>query len=121
MTFDSHSLERLKELGRKLPKEIAKSEQKKSSTQQEVKNSKLHPVEIETNPEQLFRELMKITPDGNVPIHLLERLKELESNAVKIPSNTDPIMNESSQNLSTNESQSLYTQFKQLLLEDDFD
>ena len=74
MTFDSHSLERLKELGRKLPKEISKPQSN------ELKNQKLHPVETETNPEQLFREMMEISPDGNVPPHLLERLKKLESN-----------------------------------------
>ncbi len=79
MTFDSHSLERLKQLGRKLPKEISKPESNELKSQKEAKNQKLHPVEIETNPEQLFRELMEISPDGNVPPHLLERLKKLES------------------------------------------
>ena len=121
MTFDSHSLERLKELGRKLPKEISKSQPNESRYQKETKKPKLHPVEFETNPEQLFRELMEISPDGNVPPHLLERLKKLESNNIKISSNTDQAINPSSQELSNNESLSLYTQFKQFILEDEFD
>ena len=121
MTFDSHSLERLKELGRKLPKEISNSQPNQSRNPIETKKPNLHPVEIETNPEQLFRELMEISPDGNVPPHLLERLKKLESNRAQISSNTDPVMNQNFQDLSSNESLNLYTQFKQFLLEDDFD
>ena len=115
MTFDSHSLERLKELGRKLPKELSKPQSN------ELKNQKLHPVETETNPEQLFRELMEISPDGNVPPHLLERLKKLESNNVKISSNSDPQINENSKDLSAEDTLNLYTQFQQFLLEDDID
>jgi len=121
MTFDSHSLERLKELGRKLPKEISKPQSNKLKNQRETKKQKLHPVEIETNPEQLFRELMEISPDGNVPPHLLERLKKLESNISKFSSNADPYINNNSKVRSTEDSQNLYTQFQQFLLEDDID
>ena len=115
MTFDSHSLERLKELGRKLPKELSKPQSN------ELKNQKLHPVETETNPEKLFRELMKISPDGNVPPHLLERLKNLESYNLKISSSSDPQINENSKDLSAEDALNLYTQFQQFLLEDDID
>ena len=121
MTFDSHSLERLKELGRKLPKEISKSHSNNLKTQKNTKKQNLHSVEIETNPEQLFREFMEISTDGNVPPHLLERLKTLESNNVKIPSNTDQNISENSKDLSPEDSLSLYTQFQQFLLEDDID
>ena len=121
MTFDSHSLERLKELGRKLPQEISKPQSNESKNQKNTKKQKLHPVEIETNPEQLFRELMEISPDGNVPPHLLERLKQLESKNMSSSSNRETVINENSQDLSINESLNLYIQFKQFLLEDDFD
>ena len=121
MTFDSHSLERLQQLGRKLPKEISNSQPNKERNPKETKKQKLHPVEIETDPEKLFRELMEISPDGNVPPHLLDRLKRLESNNVQISSNTDTVMNKDSQEISSSESLNLYTQFKQFLLEDDFD
>ena len=121
MTFDSHSLERLKELGRKLPKEISKPQSNELKNQKEEKNKKLHPVETETNPEQLFRELIDISPDGNIPPHLLERLKTLESKNVKISSSSDPQIKENQKNLSTEEALNLYTQFQQFLLEDDID
>ena len=122
MTFDSHSLERLKELGRKLPKELSKSQPIESKSSKETKKEKLHPVEVETNPEQLFRELMNISPDGNVPPHLLDRLKTLESKKnVKISPNSDPTINKNPKELSINESLNLYTQFHQFLLEDEID
>ena len=121
MTFDSHSLERLKELGRKLPKELSKPQSNELKNLKETKNQKLHPVETETNPAQLFRELMEISPDGNVPPHLLERLKKLESNNVKTSSDSDPKINENSKDLSTKDTLNLYTQFQQFLLEDDID
>ena len=119
MTLDNHSLERLKELGRKLPKEISKPQTNELKNQKGTKESNLHQVEIETNPEQLFRELMEISPDGNVPPHLLERLKKLESKNVKFAENPESVINESSHELSIDESQKLYTQFQQFLLEDD--
>ena len=121
MTFDSHSLERLKDLGRKLPKEISKPQSNELKNQQKTKKLAAHPVEVETNPEKLFRELMKISPDGSVPPHLLERLKKLESNNLKTPSKLNPSINENSKDISSEDSLSLYTQFQQFLLEDDID
>ena len=121
MTFDSHSLQRLKELGRKLPKQISRPASNEFKNLKETKNQKLHPVETETNPEQLFRELMEISPDGNVPPHLLERLKKLESNNVKISSNLDPQVNENSKEILAEDALNLYTQFQQFLLEYDID
>tara|TARA_Y100001968_G_C18775434_1_gene444145 strand:+ start:102 stop:467 length:366 start_codon:yes stop_codon:yes gene_type:complete len=119
MTFDSHSIERLKELGRKLPKAISKSQPNETKNSKGTKKIKLHPVEIETNPEQLFRELMEISPDGNVPPHLLDRLKKIESNNMINSSNIGSATNNNSKELSENETLKLYTQFKQFLLEDD--
>ena len=121
MTFDNHSLERLKELGRKLPKEISKPQSSELKIEEETKKTNLHPVEVETNPEQLFRELMEISQDGNVPPHLLERLKKLESNNLKTSSNVARPINENSKDLSIEDSLNLYTQFQQFLLEDDID
>ena len=121
MTFDSHSLERLKELGRKLPKEISISQSKEPINPKETKKQNLHPVEVETNPEQLFRELMEISPDGSIPHHLLERLKTIESNNVKVNLNKDKNIHKNPQELSIEDSQKLYTQFKQFLLEDESD
>ena len=121
MTFDSHSLERLKELGRKLPKEISTSQPNESIIPKNRKKQQLHPVEVETNPEKLFRELIDISPDGNVAPHLLERLKNIESINIKHSSSKDQNMEKDYQDISIDDSQKLYTQFKQLLLEDEID
>ena len=121
MTFDSHSLDRLKELGRKLPKEISKPQSNELKSQRETKKQNLHRVEIETNPEQLFRELMEISPDGNVPPHLLERLKKLESNNVKNSSKTDSYINENPKDYPIEDTLNLYTEFQKFLLEDEID
>ena len=77
MSFDARSLERLQALGRTLPQPlpsptpVAKSQPKASERR--------HRVEIEDDPQALFRELMLVSPDGTVPPHLMARLKEAES------------------------------------------
>tara|TARA_B100000214_G_scaffold281440_1_gene211073 strand:+ start:435 stop:800 length:366 start_codon:yes stop_codon:yes gene_type:complete len=121
MTFDTNSLERLNQLRRKLPEKISKPQSNDLRNQNETKEQKLHPVEIETNPEQLFRELMEISPDGNVPPHLLERLKKLESNSAKITCNADPNIIENSKDHFIEDPRNLYAQFQQFLLEDEIE
>ena len=64
---------------------------------------------------------MEVSPDGNVPPHLLERLKKLESNNIKISSDAAQCINENSQDITNEDSLNLYTQFHQFLLEDDID
>ena len=119
MTFDQHSLDRLKKLGRRLPKEIIKEEKLSSSNSNERKKQKLHPVETENNPEQLFCKLMEISPDGNIPPHLLDRMKKLESYSIEKSQNNAIYNSNISDKTSSNDSQKLYTLFKQLLLEDE--
>jgi hypothetical protein len=74
MSFDPRSLERLRELGRSLPKPLPKPEPKAAPRSTEPR----HRLETETDPEQLFRELMQASTDGTVPPHLMERLREVE-------------------------------------------
>ena len=76
MSFDPRSLERLKQLGRTLPQALPAPEAKPAPTPKA--SERRHKVETERNPEQLFRELMQVSPDGTVPEHLLQRLKEAE-------------------------------------------
>ena len=141
MSFDPRSLERLKELGRSLPKPIAPPQ---SNPDRPVKaTEKRHRIETEDNPERLFQELMKASSDGTVPEHLMARLKEAErhiasQNKAKAKAQVPP----SSQTLSRqplrggqgkttrpsrpdvaagSEEESLYVAFGQLLLEDDED
>ena len=76
MSFDPRSLERLKELGRQLPKALPNPEtESKPSTKA---NRPKHKVETEQNPEALFHELMNVSQDGTVPEHLMSRLRSAE-------------------------------------------
>ena len=77
MSFDARSRERLQALGRSLPQPLPKPEPPQQS--QTKASDRRHKVELEQNPEALFRELMQVSPDGTVPPHLMERLRELES------------------------------------------
>ena len=74
MSFDPRSLERLRELGRQLPKPLPDPEVPVTPKARQLR----HKVETEQNPEQLFRELMQVSEDGKVPEHLMARLKMLE-------------------------------------------
>ena len=138
MSFDSHSLDRLRQLGRQLPQRLPDPD-----PQEVVKPSqRRHKVETEEDPEILFRELMKVSEDGSVPEHLMERLKQLEAKRGPTP---QPLVNDSllsfdAPNASAevgrkgkntppqrpkvspgSEEESLYVAFGQLLLEDDED
>ena len=77
MALDPRSRERLEALGRRLPQPLPAPEPRPGRKPPES-SAPRHPVEIEENPEQLFRELMAASADGTVPPHLLERLQQLE-------------------------------------------
>ena len=78
MSFDPRSLERLRELGRTLPQPLPKPEPKPQPSAKARAAEPRHRVETETDPEQLFRELMQASADGTVPPHLMERLRQVE-------------------------------------------
>ena len=128
MSFDSHSLERLRELGRKLPNSLPIPNIKSSKANQNTK-AKLHPIETEQDPKKLFGELIKASPDGKVPAHLLDRLKKTESlNLEKQPLKVSFSQLDTKQRAvkSKNKSTSLnlpkddlYISFERLLLEED--
>ena len=79
MAFDPRSLERLKELGRRLPQPLPVPAPPPAAAAVPA-SERRHRVETETDPEALFHELMQVSPDGTVPPHLLQRLQELEAN-----------------------------------------
>ena len=146
MSFDPRSLERLKELGRQLPKALPNPEtETKASTKS---NRPKHKVETEQNPEALFHELMNVSQDGTVPEHLMSRLRSAEQRLdderrqrqVSTPSQSTqgsatglPLPPAQSTGKGKNtrpkrpnvpadsEEDSLYVAFSQLLLEDDDD
>ncbi len=81
MSFDARSLERLQQLGRSLPKPLPKPQA--PSPADTPASQKRHRVETETDPDALFRELMLVSPDGTVPPHLLDRLKQAERDRLR--------------------------------------
>ena len=78
MSFDARSLERLQQLGRSLPQPLPKPE---PSAAPPPARAQRHRVETETDPQALFRELMQVSPDGTVPPHLMDRLRQAEADA----------------------------------------
>ncbi len=127
MSLDSHSLERLRELGRKLPQSLPKDNSKSKPQQTKSKESHLHPIETEQNPQKLFKELMNASPDGNIPSHLIDRLKEIELLEVEenvhknnnIKSHSKAISPYENNMKPKKQKENLYISFKQLLLEEE--
>jgi len=80
MSFDARSRERLEALGRTLPQKLPLPPKLASPSPAGSKadTAPRHRVELEENPEDLFRALMEASADGSVPPHHLERLRELE-------------------------------------------
>jgi hypothetical protein len=128
MSFDARSRERLEALGRTLPQRLPAPEPKAAA--QQPSNAR-HPVETERNPEQLFRELMSASRDGTVPPHLMDRLRELEqperppvpdgmvaATAASAPKAGKATTAAKAPRRNDNDA-SLYTEFQQLLLEDE--
>ena len=125
MTLDPNSLKKLSEFNKKLSHA---SKPKHALSQKHTKQkSTLHPIETEENPQELFKQLMKASPNGEVPAHLIKRLKELETKQQK--ESTDSLSNCINEiNLNTPENSNvnrnvpdpdLYTTFKMLLIEED--
>ena len=125
MSFDAHSRERLEALGRTLPQPLPQPAAGSSPRATE----KRHRVEVEENPEALFRELMQVSPDGSVPPHLIERLKQLEARRqpaaqtpakgrAQVPSQPSPGRGGPRKGPGPDHAD-LYTAFQQLLLEDE--
>ena len=117
MSFDPRSLERLQELGRQLPKPL-----EPPTPQPQAKPQRQHQVEIEEDPEELFRQLMQVSPDGTVPEHLMARLRQLEAERKRQPlqPGSKPTATKKGRNRgAANQDDSLYSEFEQMLLEED--
>ena len=124
MSFDSRSLDRLRQLNQKisLNNPLAKNSEITSSK----KTNKLHKVETEEDPQKLFHSLMDISPDGNVPPHLVSRLKETESNQLTSHNHTEvndinefSNIKSSKQESMAKQESNLYASFRNLLLEEE--
>tara|TARA_Y100001968_G_scaffold155964_1_gene142474 strand:- start:1718 stop:2098 length:381 start_codon:yes stop_codon:yes gene_type:complete len=125
MSLDSHSLDRLRQLGRQLPDTLPSPKISTKTNSKQTAKNKRHQVELEEDPHKLFHSLMDISPDGNVPAHLISRLKEteltkrIEPSQSPHPNNSKDISN-SRQNRKINENEDdLYRSFMHLLSEED--
>jgi len=143
MSFDARSRERLEALGRQLPQRLPPPVTGLASPPSEpAQGPRRHRVETEQDPQQLFRELMDVSPDGHVPPHLMDRLRQIEHSRKQptqgvsaagavagAPTQSEPRparspvrSSDRSQRLQRSgsaESSALYTAFQQLLLEDE--
>jgi len=145
MAFDPRSLERLKELGRRLPQPLPQPAPPPAAASVPA-SERRHRVETETDPDSLFHQLMQVSPDGTVPPHLLQRLQELEASRQeqrregrrleRLASSSSPSLAGPSARPPAGggrptdkrpdrrlaaEHPELYTEFQQLLLEDEED
>ena len=120
MTLDPKSAQRLQELGRRLPQALPTPTAKETTPLR-----KLHAVETEENPEELFRQLIQVSSDGNIPAHLMDRLKLIEKQSLNKSKNEDKnksklsIKNNKKDKLPNSFENSLYVEFQQMLLEQD--
>jgi len=127
MSFDAHSLERLRQLGRSLPQPLPQPQAPgQPNSADPPARTRRHRVETETNPEALFRELMQVSPDGSVPPHLMDRLRQAEAAQQQqqqqrrpAPTTTAGRRQRGERQAPQDDNQDLYTAFQQLLLEDE--
>ena len=98
MSFDSRSMERLRQLGRELPQPLAKPEAPRAA--EAPASRKRHRVETEEDPQALFHELMKVSADGTVPEHLMARLKQAEQKAEEERKRRAPLQGQTSSHAS---------------------
>ena len=79
-------------------------------------------METEEDPEELFRQLMQVSPDGTVPEHLMARLRQLEVQRKREPiepGSNLPNRKKAANKVASNQDDSLYSEFEQMLLEED--
>jgi hypothetical protein len=141
MSLDSRSKQRLEALGRSLPKKIeAPASPTEAPNAAPIRGdvrarsgeAGRHRLEREEDPAALFRALMTASPDGRVPPHLLDRLRELEGSRRPAPAGESPTAAPARGSKSSSpkgasrrpdrrasDDQDLYTAFAQLLLEDE--
>ncbi|MEB3301507.1 MAG: hypothetical protein VKN56_06005 [Cyanobacteriota bacterium] len=141
MSLDARSKQRLEALGRTLPKKIEvpaspteapNAAPIRGGARARSGEAGRHRLEREEDPAALFRALMTASPDGRVPPHLLDRLRELEGSRRPAPAGESPTAapargstNSSPKGANrradrrASDDQDLYTAFAQLLLEDE--
>ncbi len=125
MSLDPRSRERLEALGRRLPRKLpppapAATESSPPPAQRDTGRTGGHPIETARDPEGLFHALMDASPDGEVPPHLLDRLRVLEEERrPAVPPGRRSSPGRRSDAAGPAAATELYTAFRELLLEDE--
>ena len=128
MNFNKKDIERLRSLKRELPKKISPNNVNNLPNENIQGRNKKKEPKLEKKPEDLFRELIEISPDGNIPKHLILELKKAEEK--KSQQEIKDAVSRSENNKSNNQYQSrgkvnkdqtLYSSFERLLLEEEED
>tara|TARA_Y100001968_G_C19411442_1_gene746529 strand:+ start:1473 stop:1886 length:414 start_codon:yes stop_codon:yes gene_type:complete len=132
MSLNKTNLERLRQLGRQLPQKLPT--ETTNLPKRDLPEKQKSNITEEKKPEELFKEIVMASSDGNIAPHLITKLKEAEQKETTIgnqyPTQTldkknkdskNPLkgkLTEPNKNLSANQNE-LYTSFQRLLLEEE--
>lgn len=124
MSLDPRSRERLEALGRRLPRKLPPPEPTATESAPPpagggTGRTGSHPIETARDPERLFHALMDASPDGEVPPHLLDRLRVLEGERRSAAAPALPAKGQRPGAAAAPAASELYTAFRELLLEDE--
>jgi len=124
MSLDPRSRERLEALGRRLPRKLPPPEPAATESAPPPAGGGAgrtggHPIETARDPEHLFHALMDASPDGEVPPHLLDRLRVLEGERGPAAGRGRPAKGQRPGAPAGPAASELYTAFRELLLEDE--
>ena len=128
MNFHKKDIERLRSLRRELPQKIPQNPVNNSQNERIQNGNKNKEPKVEKTPEDLFRELIEISPDGNIPKHLILELKKAEEktsrqeikDAITLTENNKSDNQYQSRDKAVKD-QTLYSSFERLLLEEEED
>ena len=120
MSINKRNLNKLSEILRQLPEPLPSPQP--LPPKQNKNQRKLHRIETEEDPSNLFYELINASNDANIPSHMIKRLKEIENKQItskgtnQVKTNSNSTMHKSNFSKETEE---LYTSFQMMLLEEE--
>lgn len=120
MSLNKRNLNKLSEILRQLPEPLPSPQP--LPPKQNKNQRKLHRIETEEDPSNLFYELINASNDANIPSHMIKRLKEIENKQItskgtnQVKTNSNSTMHKSNFSKETEE---LYTSFQMMLLEEE--
>tara|TARA_B100000700_G_C15027110_1_gene848756 strand:- start:2269 stop:2646 length:378 start_codon:yes stop_codon:yes gene_type:complete len=125
MSLNKDNQEKLENIKRQLPDISVSIDLSDNYIKTDNNSKKKHRIETTKDPKLLFKELIKASPDGKIPRHLIERLKFLEEEQIGIDLDNNSFKTKSSKHNKAKNQQfseteeNLYIAFKRLLLEEE--